>query len=35
MRLEFKPQAFEDLQDWAQHQAQMAKRLSRLIVETQ
>jgi len=35
MRLEFKPQAFEDLQYWVQHNAKMAKRLLRLIEETQ
>ena len=35
MRLEFKPQAFEDLQYWVQHQPKMAKRLLRLIEETQ
>ncbi len=35
MRLEFKPQAFEDLQHWVQYQPKMAKRLLRLIEETQ
>lgn len=35
MRLEFKPQAFEDLQYWVQYDAKMAKRLLRLIEETQ
>jgi toxin YoeB len=35
MRLEFKPQAFEDLQYWVQHQPKMAKRLLRMIEETQ
>lgn len=35
MRLEFKPQAFEDLQHWVQCQPKMAKRLLRLIEETQ
>ncbi|CAN5717545.1 Txe/YoeB family addiction module toxin [soil metagenome] len=35
MRLEFKPQAFEDLQYWVQYQPKMAKRLLRLIEETQ
>jgi toxin YoeB len=35
MRLEFKPQAFEDLQYWVQHQPKLAKRLLRLIEETQ
>jgi len=33
MRLEFKPQAFEDLQYWVQQNPQMAKRLLRLIEE--
>lgn len=35
MRLEFKPQAFEDLQYWVNHQPKMAKRILRLIEETQ
>ncbi|MEY4483540.1 MAG: Toxin RelK [Verrucomicrobiota bacterium] len=35
MRLEFKPQAFEDLQYWVQYQPKIAKRLLRLIEETQ
>jgi toxin YoeB len=35
MRLEFKPQAFDDLQYWVQHQPKLAKRLLRLIEETQ
>ena len=35
MRLEFKPQAFEDLQHWVQYEPKMAKRLLRLIEETQ
>lgn len=35
MRLEFKPQAFEDLQYWVQQNPKMAKRLLRLIEETQ
>ena len=35
MRLEFKPQAFEDLQYWVRHQPKLAKRLLRLIEETQ
>lgn len=35
MRLEFKPQAFEDLQYWVQHQPKMAKRILRMIEETQ
>ena len=34
MRLEFKPQAFEDLQYWVQHQPKLAKRLLRMIDET-
>ena len=33
MRLEFKPQAFEDLQYWVQQNPQMAKQLLRLIEE--
>ena len=35
MRLEFKPQAFEDLQYWVQQNLKLAKRLLRLIEETQ
>jgi toxin YoeB len=35
MRLEFKPQAFDDLQYWVRHQPKLAKRLFRLIEETQ
>lgn len=35
MRLEFKPQAFEDLQFWVKSDAKLAKRLLRLIEETQ
>ena len=35
MRLEFKPQAFDDLQHWVRHQPKLAKRLLRLIEETQ
>ena len=35
MRLEFKPQAFEDLQYWVRHQPKLGKRLLRLIEETQ
>lgn len=35
MRLEFEPQAFEDLQYWVQYQAKLAKRLLRIIDETQ
>ena len=31
MRLEFKPQAFEDLQFWVQTNPKLAKRLLRLI----
>ena len=34
MRLEFKEQAFEDLQYWVQMNPKMAKRLLRLIEET-
>jgi toxin YoeB len=34
MRLEFKPQAFEDLQFWVQHQPKLAKRILRMIEET-
>lgn len=33
--MEFKIQAFEDLQYWVQHQPKMAKRLLRIIGETQ
>lgn len=32
MRLEFSPQAFEDLQYWVQAQPKIAKRLLRLII---
>jgi len=35
MRLEFKPRAFEDLQHWVIHQPKMAKRVMRIIEETQ
>ena len=35
MRLEFKPQDFEDLQYWVQQNPKLAKRLLRLIEETQ
>ncbi len=35
MRLEFKPQAFDDLQYWVRYQPKLAKRLLRLIEETQ
>lgn len=35
MRLEFKPQAFEDLQFWVQHQPKVAKKILRMIQETQ
>jgi len=34
MRLEFKSQAFEDLQYWVQQNPKMARRLLRLIEET-
>jgi toxin YoeB len=34
MRLEFKPQAFEDLQYWVMQNPKLAKRLMRLIEET-
>lgn len=34
MRLEFKPQAFEDLQYWVQYQPKVAKRILRMIDET-
>ena len=34
MRLEFKEQAFEDLQYWVQSNPKVAKRLLRLIEET-
>jgi toxin YoeB len=35
MRLEFKPQAFEDLQYWVKYQLKMAKRVLRMIEESQ
>jgi toxin YoeB len=35
MRLEFKPQAFEDLQYWVQYQPKIAKRIMRMIAESQ
>lgn len=35
MRLEFKSQAFEDLQYWVQYQPKIAKRLLRMIEESQ
>lgn len=35
MRLEFKPNAFEDLQYWVKTNPKLAKRLLRLIKETQ
>jgi toxin YoeB len=35
MRLEFKPQAFEDLQYWVETHPKLANRLLRLIEETQ
>lgn len=34
MRLEYKPQAFEDLQYWVKTNPKMAKRLLRLIYPT-
>jgi len=34
MRLEFEPQAFEDLQYWVQFQPKLAKRILRMIEET-
>ena len=34
MRLEFKPQAFEDLQYWVQHQPKTAKRVMRMLKES-
>ena len=35
MRLEFKPQAFEDLQYWVKYQPKIAKRVLRMIEESQ
>ncbi len=35
MRLEFKPQAFEDLQYWVKHQPKVARRILRIIAECQ
>jgi len=35
MRLEFKPQGFEDLQYWVQYQPKIAKKVLRMIEETQ
>ena len=35
MRLEFKPQAFEDLQYWVKYQSKIAKRVLRMIEESQ
>jgi toxin YoeB len=35
MRLEFKPQAFEDLQFWVATNPKLARRILRLIEETQ
>ena len=35
MRLEFKPQAFEDLQYWVQYHPKIAKRVFRMIEESQ
>lgn len=34
MRLEFKPQAFEDLQEWVRLQPKVARRILRMIEET-
>ena len=34
MRLEFKPQAFDDLQHWVKTNPRMAKRLLKLIEDT-
>ena len=34
MRLEFNPQAFDDLQYWVQFQPKIAKRILRMIEET-
>ncbi len=34
MRLEFKPQAFEDLHHWVQREPKLAKRVLRIIEET-
>jgi toxin YoeB len=34
MRLEFKPQAFEDLQYWVYHQPKLARKILRMIEET-
>lgn len=35
MRLEFKPQAFEDLQYWVSQQPKVARKILRMIDETQ
>ena len=35
MRLEFKPQALEDLQYWVAYHPKVAKRVLRIIAETQ
>lgn len=35
MRLAFKPQAFEDLQHWVKFQPKVAKKVLRMIDETQ
>jgi toxin YoeB len=35
VRLEFKPQAFEDLQHWVAQQPKIARKVLRLIEETQ
>ncbi len=34
MRLEFKPQAFEDVQYWVQNNPKLARRILKLIEET-
>jgi len=34
MRLEFKPQAFEDLQYWVRHQPKTANRVMRMLEES-
>jgi toxin YoeB len=34
MRLECKPQAFEDLQYWVQHQPKTAKRVMKILQDT-
>jgi len=35
MRLEFEPRAFEDLQYWIQHRPKLAKKIMRMIEESQ